>query len=214
VVSFTPGRFTPGDRAPGPHWIECWVNLRAGLDDVEKRKHLALPGLQLRSLGRPARSQLLYRLRYPGSDLSPTVLTELRTLPRHFLQPSQIVFIQSLKSFGIKQFCSWYRSRKQITNRAEMGGTTGVLQNSVVQNWSPTTYTHYTTSLMRGSRKRWIDLGLRIRQEVAIIFLEKTFYGVNESQHTNIFINGSLRQNKIKWVYTCTTASLCQRSSL
>jgi hypothetical protein len=28
---------------------------RADLDDVEKRKFLALPGLELRSLGRPAR---------------------------------------------------------------------------------------------------------------------------------------------------------------
>jgi hypothetical protein len=36
-------------------------------DDVEKRKFLTLPGLELRALGRPARSQLLYRLRYPGS---------------------------------------------------------------------------------------------------------------------------------------------------
>jgi hypothetical protein len=43
----------------------------AGLDDVEKRKFLTLPGLELRPLGRPARSQSLYRLRYPGSFLSP-----------------------------------------------------------------------------------------------------------------------------------------------
>jgi hypothetical protein len=28
---------------------------------------LTLPGLELRPLGRPARSQSLYRLRYPGS---------------------------------------------------------------------------------------------------------------------------------------------------
>jgi hypothetical protein len=40
------------------------VNPRAGLDDVEKRKFLTLPGLELRPLGRPARSQSLYRLRY------------------------------------------------------------------------------------------------------------------------------------------------------
>jgi hypothetical protein len=30
---------------------------RAGLDDMEKRKILTLPGLELRPLGRPARSQ-------------------------------------------------------------------------------------------------------------------------------------------------------------
>jgi hypothetical protein len=42
------------------------VDPRAGLDDVEKRKFLTLAGLELRSPGRPARSQSLYRLRYPG----------------------------------------------------------------------------------------------------------------------------------------------------
>jgi hypothetical protein len=43
------------------------VDPRAGLDDVEKRTLLTLPGLELRPLGRPARSQSLYRLRYPSS---------------------------------------------------------------------------------------------------------------------------------------------------
>jgi hypothetical protein len=42
------------------------VGPRTGLDDV-KRKILSLPGLELRPLGRPARSQSLYRLGYPGS---------------------------------------------------------------------------------------------------------------------------------------------------
>jgi hypothetical protein len=40
------------------------VEPRAGLDDVEKRKFLTLLGLELRPLGRPARSQSLYRLHY------------------------------------------------------------------------------------------------------------------------------------------------------
>jgi hypothetical protein len=43
------------------------VDPRASLDDLEKRKFLTLPGLELRPLGRPARSQSLYRLRYPCS---------------------------------------------------------------------------------------------------------------------------------------------------
>jgi hypothetical protein len=43
------------------------VDPRAGLDDMEKGKFLTLPGLELRPVGRPARSQLLYRLHYPGS---------------------------------------------------------------------------------------------------------------------------------------------------
>jgi hypothetical protein len=51
-----PGRFIPGERAPGSHWIGGWVDHRASLDDVEKRKFLPPLGLELRPLGRPARS--------------------------------------------------------------------------------------------------------------------------------------------------------------
>jgi hypothetical protein len=40
------GRFTPGT-----HWIGGWVDPRAGLDDVEKKKFLTPPGSEL-----PARS--------------------------------------------------------------------------------------------------------------------------------------------------------------
>jgi hypothetical protein len=55
----------PGEGAPDTHWIGGWVRPCAGLDDVEKRKFLTVPGLALRSLRRPARSQVLYRLSYP-----------------------------------------------------------------------------------------------------------------------------------------------------
>jgi hypothetical protein len=51
-----PGRFTPRERASSTHWIGGWVDPRAGLDDMEKRKFLTLQGLKLRPLGRPARS--------------------------------------------------------------------------------------------------------------------------------------------------------------
>jgi hypothetical protein len=43
------------------------VDPRAALDDLLKGKFLTLPGLELQPLSRPARSQSLYRLRYPGS---------------------------------------------------------------------------------------------------------------------------------------------------
>jgi hypothetical protein len=33
LVSFTPCRFTPAERAPGTHWIGGWVSPRAGLED-------------------------------------------------------------------------------------------------------------------------------------------------------------------------------------
>jgi hypothetical protein len=45
----------PGKEPPGTHWIGRWVGPRAGLDDVEKRKFLNLPGLKFRPLGCPAR---------------------------------------------------------------------------------------------------------------------------------------------------------------
>jgi hypothetical protein len=51
-----PGRFIREERAPGTHWVGGWVGPRAGLDDS------------------PARSQSLYRLRYPGSSLTTILL--------------------------------------------------------------------------------------------------------------------------------------------
>jgi hypothetical protein len=63
-----PGRFTPVEIAPDTHWIGGWVNPRAGLDDLERRKIVPLPGLELRPLSHPAHSQSLHRLRQPGSS--------------------------------------------------------------------------------------------------------------------------------------------------
>jgi hypothetical protein len=57
-----PGRFIPSNL-----WIGGWVDPRTGVDYVKKRKFLTLLGLELRPLRRPARSQSLYRLSYPGS---------------------------------------------------------------------------------------------------------------------------------------------------
>jgi hypothetical protein len=48
------GIFIPGERALSTHWIGGWVGPRDGLDDVEK--YLAIPGLELGPLLRPARS--------------------------------------------------------------------------------------------------------------------------------------------------------------
>jgi hypothetical protein len=68
-VSLRPGRFTSGN-----DWIGGWLNPRTGLDVVEKRKLLILPGFELQPIGRPAGSQSLYRLRYPGAVLSSLLL--------------------------------------------------------------------------------------------------------------------------------------------
>jgi hypothetical protein len=58
-----PCRFSPGERDTGTHWIGGYVDTRTGLDDFENRKFLTLPGLELRPLSRPSRSQSLDRLR-------------------------------------------------------------------------------------------------------------------------------------------------------
>jgi hypothetical protein len=42
------GRFTPGERAFGTHWVGGWMDPGAGLNDVEKRKFLTVSGLELR----------------------------------------------------------------------------------------------------------------------------------------------------------------------
>jgi hypothetical protein len=62
-----PAALPPGEGTPGTHWIGGWVDPKAGPDDVEKRKSLTLPGLELRPFSRPSRSQSLYGLHYPGS---------------------------------------------------------------------------------------------------------------------------------------------------
>jgi hypothetical protein len=55
-----PGRFTPRERTTNTRRIGGWLNPRTGLDDLEKREILPLPGFELRR--RPARSQSIFRL--------------------------------------------------------------------------------------------------------------------------------------------------------
>jgi hypothetical protein len=61
-----PGRLIVGKDPLGTNCIRGLVGHRTGLDDVEQRQILILPGLELGPLGRPVRSQSLYRLRYPA----------------------------------------------------------------------------------------------------------------------------------------------------
>jgi hypothetical protein len=62
-----PAALPPGKEPPSTYWVGGWVDPTASMDNVENRKFLTLPGFELRPLGRPAGSQSLYRLRYPGS---------------------------------------------------------------------------------------------------------------------------------------------------
>jgi hypothetical protein len=49
------------ERAPSTNWLGGWMDPRADPDDFERRNFLTLPGLELRILGRLARSQSLSR---------------------------------------------------------------------------------------------------------------------------------------------------------
>jgi hypothetical protein len=70
VVSFTHlSLYPPGERIPGTRWIGGWVDSRADVDVTEKWNLLSLLRPELRLLGRLARSQSLYRLRYRGNTL-------------------------------------------------------------------------------------------------------------------------------------------------
>jgi hypothetical protein len=95
VVSFTPRpSCQKGEWSPSILWIGGWVGPRSGLDDVEQRIFLTLPGLEIRPPGRKARSQSLYRLCYLGS---PRIFTEERVFS--FVVRWLAVFLCSLSSF-------------------------------------------------------------------------------------------------------------------
>jgi hypothetical protein len=86
---WSPSRFC--HFTPGTHWIGGCVDPRADLDDVEKRKFLTLPGLELRPLGRPARSQSLYRLHYPGSLVVTVIIIIIIIIRYHELVVLQVL---------------------------------------------------------------------------------------------------------------------------
>jgi hypothetical protein len=93
--------FTPGERVPSTYWIGGRVDPRASLDEVEKRKFLTLPGLKLRPLGRPARSQSLYRLSYPGSQVQLVIcITDLSPHSGDHLADRQVKHSRAHDQFG------------------------------------------------------------------------------------------------------------------
>jgi hypothetical protein len=120
-----PGRFTPEETALDTHWIGCWVDPRAGLDDIEKRKFLTLPGLKLRSLCRPARSQSLYRLS-SDAQCAFSNLLPLNTFPKWMIFrafgidtkfPSTPFWSSVIAFIGVLIYANWFaeptiRSRK------------------------------------------------------------------------------------------------------
>ena len=70
-----PGRFTAG-KDPIPHFIGGWMSPTAGMDGCGKSR----PPTGIRSPDRPARSESLYRLSYPGPSLFQ--ISEIISTPR------------------------------------------------------------------------------------------------------------------------------------
>jgi hypothetical protein len=98
---------------------------RSGLDDVEKRKFLTLPGLELRPLGRSVRRQLLYRLSYPGSQLWTRQIQMMETS----LRVSDWSYALKLKTEDVIVCCL-------ITAIAHLGGGGDLINTSYVSMFS------------------------------------------------------------------------------
>jgi hypothetical protein len=103
VVTFTPLPLYPLGESLRYLWIGGRVGPTAGLDGVEKRKFMILPGIELGPLGRQARSQLLYRLRYPDYAIpTPHVIIIINSF---FFKPRNILF-KFLRLNFLLLFCS------------------------------------------------------------------------------------------------------------
>jgi hypothetical protein len=79
------GRFTLVERAPGTQLIGGWVDPRAGLDDLEKRKFLTLP-----SVVQPVAS------RYTTSPW----LLEKKKIIIHFNRTNQMIIWETVTEVG------------------------------------------------------------------------------------------------------------------
>jgi hypothetical protein len=93
----------------GTHCTGGWVNPRAGLDTEARGKILSpLPGIELLSPGRPARSQTLYWLSYPAFRCSCYCVHFSVRGWYPFPKPLFIVSkVQEIAEYGYFSFCLW-----------------------------------------------------------------------------------------------------------
>jgi hypothetical protein len=111
------------------------MDARAGLDNVEKRKFLTLPGLELRPLCRPARSQSLYRMSYPGSFNTPNIqLSKTPSRVTLILRDGILWRIDPVSSEDFKQRALLCNARNFRNNRT--GVCNPFLSNSSVNTCS------------------------------------------------------------------------------
>jgi hypothetical protein len=79
---YAPAAVYPRERTPGTHCTGGWVAPEPVW--TQRKNPLLLPGIEPRSRGRPARSQTLYRLSYPGSTL--TVVLDVFIIYHHSIR--------------------------------------------------------------------------------------------------------------------------------
>jgi hypothetical protein len=114
MVSFMPRPLYPRRKSPRYPLDRRVGGPRAVLDDVEKRKFSNLRRLELPPLGRPARSQSLYRLRYPGPYY---YITKRIIIQEHRLFITNLLCSRSHNNTKNKDACQhlhYEDSRKQI----------------------------------------------------------------------------------------------------
>jgi hypothetical protein len=92
------------------------VDLRVGLDDMEKRKFLTLPALKLRSLVRPARSTNYkplisfmsdFALPYAGNMIILMILCDSCLLPAQFCYTTVYIWKMKTRVQVADQYAPW-----------------------------------------------------------------------------------------------------------
>jgi hypothetical protein len=99
VVSFTLQPLHPRERTPSTHWIGGWVGPRAGLDNVEKRKFLTLPGIEHYSFmaSRVSETQCT---RIDGPIWEATLYIRMQPISRFYPAPGDRSFIKKKINTG------------------------------------------------------------------------------------------------------------------
>jgi hypothetical protein len=132
-----PCRFTPGERAPGTHWVAP----RSGLDNMEKRKFFTVPRLELWPLSCQAWTQSLYCLRYPDSwdeyerrkcivckDIALLSPLRKRMMQMGILWRSRAVLSNVLMYSGTIYWCLWRCGRHHTTTTTTTNSTSTTTQ--------------------------------------------------------------------------------------
>jgi hypothetical protein len=128
------------------------VDPRAGLDDV-MRKFLILPVLELQPLGRSARSQAVYRVRYPDSCI--TNLKQILFMKCAVLWTVRSCSLERASHFGRTYRCQlWGRIVSQVRNKRGRGASCMLLLVSCLD--------YSSTLKVKAARSCYMHVGLSL----------------------------------------------------